>query len=418
MTGGTAPAPRIVMLDGLRGAAVMGILLMNIAAFAMPFAAYSNPANFGVPGWPDLAIWGLEFVAVDGKMRAIFSALFGASLLLVTDRAERNGASAARLHFARMAILLLIGLAHACLIWEGDILVLYALVGACAFRLRSLPIEHMLIMAGLLLGLQMAILAINYQSLTALADAAAAPGATPAALRDWHALLDAIGRPSAATLSADLALHRGSWWALVGDTSAREPHAIWAQLIFDGPETLGLMLVGMVGLRTGFLTGDWRRSTYLKVVRGTYLAGMLPLAVVAVFLLRRDFPPLETAMAGDLAMPFRWVVATGHVALVAAWFARGPTALKTRISAAGRVALTNYLGTSLLMTGIFYGWGLGLYGHVGRALLLPIVFVTWLVMLWWSSWWLDRFAYGPAEYVWRLLARGKIPPFRRRAIAS
>ncbi|WP_404712049.1 DUF418 domain-containing protein [Sphingomonas sp. MMS24-J13] len=396
----------------------MGILLMNITAFAMPFAAYANPANFGTLRWPDVAMWAFGFVIVDGKMRAIFSALFGASMLLLADRAEAAGRSPVRLHYARTAALLLIGLAHACLIWDGDILVLYALTGAVAFLFRRLETERMLVLAGLLLAGQMAIYAIHYQALAALGAAAALPDATPDVVQAWRNVLDAIGRPSPSVLATDLLIHRGPWHRLALNMTGREFDAIASELTFNGPETLGLMLLGMAGLRLGFLTGAWQRTAYLRVARTAYLIGLPLLAVSAVVLIAKGFPPLLTATLDDLDMPLRWLVATGHVALLAAWFAGGSSPLKARIVAAGRAALTNYLGTSILMTAIFDGWGLGLYGHVERWQLLPFVVGGWAAMLLWSKPWLDRFAYGPLEWLWRLLARGRIPEFRRQAIES
>ncbi len=413
-----AAGGRIVTLDGLRGMAVMGILLMNVAAFAMPFAAYDNPAAYGPLRWPDIAVWVTEFIFVDGKMRAIFSALFGASLLLIADRAEAAGGRAARIHYARMAVLLLFGLAHACLVWDGDILVLYALVGAVAFRLRRLEPERMLVLAGLLLVFQCAVLALHYQGLAALEAAATASDANREAVTAWRSVLDTIGRPSPAALATDLALHRWPWRTLAAGLAAREPGAIQAQLLFDGPETLGLMLLGMAGLRSGLLTGGWSRAACLRIARFAYGIGLPLEGGIALWPVARGFPTLQTAMLGDLALPLRWLVATGHVALLAAWFAGPASRLKGRIAAAGRAALTNYLGTSLVMTAIFDGWGLGLYGRVERWMLLPLVFAAWALMLLWSRPWLDRFAYGPLEWLWRLLARGRIPEFRRRAIAS
>jgi uncharacterized protein len=413
-----ADGGRITTLDGLRGAAVMGILLMNVTAFAMPFAAYGNPANYGTLRWPDIVMWAAGFVLVDGKMRAIFSALFGASLLLIADRAEAAGANATRIHYARSITLLLIGLAHACLIWSGDILVLYAIVGVVAFQLRRLDVAHMLILTGLLLAFQLAILGVHYQALGALADAAAAPSADPDTVQTWREVLDTIGRPSPAALITDLALHHGPWRMLVADLAAREPDAVMSELVFNGPETLGLMLLGMAALRTGFLTGAWGRKAYLRLAGMAYLVGLPLLAGIAFLLLRRGFPALPAAALSDFALPLRWLVATGHVALLAAWLGGRPSSLKTRITAAGRVALTNYLGTSLLMTALFEGWGLGLYGRVERWQLLLFVLPTWALMLLWSRPWLDRFAYGPLEWIWRLIARGQIPKIRNQAIES
>jgi uncharacterized protein len=126
MTASDEPPPRIHALDIVRGVAVMGILAMNIVAFAMPFNAYMNPAAFGSHGPADYASWLFSFIFIDGKMRGLFSFLFGASMLLVIDRAEAKGESPAGIHFRRMAWLLFFGLIHFYLIWYGDILIGYA----------------------------------------------------------------------------------------------------------------------------------------------------------------------------------------------------------------------------------------------------------------------------------------------------
>lgn len=410
---------RIVTLDGLRGAAVLGILLMNVNAFAMPFTAYDNPAVYGAMRWPDVALWTVEFVAIDGKLRAIFSALFGASLLLVAERAEAAGRSATGTSLARLATLLPFGLAHACLIWAGDILVLYALVGFVALGLRRLPVDRLLVLAVMLLVAQALILGSHYQALEALRRAAAAAWPDPDAVALWRGVLDQIGRPSAPALAADLALHRGPWRVLAATLAAREPGTILAELSFTGPETLGLMLLGMAGMKTDFLTGGWPAARYARLARRGYLIGVPPLLAMAALLAARGFPPLLAAAVTDLAaMPLRWLVALGHAAVLVRWLAGPPSPLKRRLTAAGRVAFSNYLGASLLMTSLFEGWGLGLYGRLERWMLLPVVLVAWALMLAWSGAWLARFRHGPFEWLWRSLARGRMAPLRYVAIAK
>lgn len=400
-------APRIHAIDGLRGIAVMGIVAMNITAFAMPFAAYDNPAAYGAMRPADLLLWAVNLVLVDGKMRAIFSALFGASLLIVSDRAAAAGRSPARVHYARMAWLLVFGLAHACLIWDGDILTLYALVGLLAFPLRRLAIERQLVLAGLLFVFGAAALALHYQALDALGAAAGRPGASPADVAAWRGVLDQIGRPSSPALAADLALHRGPWFDLARTRIAIEPASIFQQMLFDGPETLALMLLGMAGFRIGFLAGRWPAGRMRRIAAWAYALGLPPMAGMAWFLVRAGFPPLETSMLVNLAaMPLRWLIAIGHVALIVSWFARGPSPLKARIAAIGRTALSNYLGTSLILAGLFYG--LAFYGRLERWMLAPVMASLWIGMLAWSRPWLTRFAYGPFEWLWRSLARGKM----------
>ena len=90
-----------------------------------------------------------------------------------------------------------------------------------------------------------------------------------------------------------------------------------------------------------------------------------------------------------------------------------PTRRVSRVAAAGRMAFSNYLGTSIAMTTIFYGYGLGLFGDVGRWALYLVCIGMWAVMLLWSKPWLDRFRYGPLEWLWRSLARGKLQPMRQ-----
>src|SRR3546814_6037053 len=128
---------RLITLDALRGFAVMGILAMNIVAFAMPEMAYVSPKAYGGENPSDIAAWALGFLLFDGKMRGLFSILFGASMLLIIDRAEASGQNSGSVHYRRMAWLALFGLCHYFFIWWGDILFLYAAIGCIAFRFRA-----------------------------------------------------------------------------------------------------------------------------------------------------------------------------------------------------------------------------------------------------------------------------------------
>ncbi|WP_260582207.1 DUF418 domain-containing protein [Sphingopyxis sp. PET50] len=140
-----AATVRYESLDAIRGVAVMGILAMNIAAFALPFPAYSNPAAGGPPASLDLATWFFNFVFVDSKMRGLFSMLFGASTLLVIESAASGGRSAAGAHYSRMFWLAIFGLVHFYLIWFGDILFLYAICGLLLFLFRKLSVKALLL---------------------------------------------------------------------------------------------------------------------------------------------------------------------------------------------------------------------------------------------------------------------------------
>ena len=185
-----------------------------------------------------------------------------------------------------------------------------------------------------------------------------------------------------------------------------------------GPETLAYMLFGMAALKSGYLTGQWSDADYRRAaIRGYAIS--LPFYLLLVWLIfRSNFSVLGLfayAMAATvLIRPFMIAAVAALVILLT----RKGGWLTQRIAAAGRAAFTNYLGTSILMTGLFYGWGLGLFGELGRAQLWLVVIAMWVVMLAWSKPWLERFQYGPLEWLWRSLARGEIQPMRKKQLRA
>jgi len=413
MTAATEPPPRIVTLDIVRGVAVMGILAMNIVAFAMPFQAYMNPLAFGNEGPADIASWAFNFVFVDGKMRGLFSFLFGASMLLVIERAEAAGRSPAAIHYSRMAWLLLFGLVHFYFIWHGDILAGYAQIGLIAFFFRRKS-------TGTLIRWGIGLLVVQLLAFGGLAAGAfylqtqaAMPGAPADVVREWQGLQAELGVPAGAALAQKLALFTGPYAGIVAHQldDALEP---FVSTLMFGWETLAYFLFGMAALKNGFLRGEWDDARY----RRTALIGFgigIPVYALLGFIAYRggfDIPILlATVMAGTV--PFRPLMVVATAALVILLTRRGG-ALVARIAAAGRAAFTNYLGTSIVMTAWFYGWGFGMYGSFSRVELWVTVFAMWALMLLWSKPWLDRFQYGPFEWLWRSLSRFEPQPMRRR----
>lgn len=406
---------RFISLDVVRGIAVMGILLMNIVAFAMPFQAYGNPMAYGGNGPVDMAFWATNFVLADGKMRGLFSILFGASMLLVVQRAEASGRSSALTHYSRMTWLLFFGVIHAYTIWYGDILMLYAGVGMVAYFFRHME-THKLVTLGIILIVAQAILvgAITY-GLWVLREAALAPNASLETVATWSEMAAAFGPPPADQLAENLALYRGSYAGILGQRLGPElMQPIIGNFLFCFA-TLGLMLLGMAGLKSGFLTGEWSRETYAKCVRYGYLIGLPIQMLLALLLMRSGFDPVSLWLFDiSLQMVPDLLIILGHAALILYWVnSSAGSAFMARIAATGRAAFTNYLGTSLICTTLFYGYGFGLYGELSRASLYIVVLGVWGLMLLWSKPWLDRFRYGPLEWLWRGLARREIQPFRK-----
>lgn len=377
---------RIVALDAIRGVAVMGILCLNIIVFAMPQAAASNPRAYGLHTPIDLWVWIVDFVALDGRMRGLFSLLFGASMLLIIDRAGPRGAA---VHFRRMAALLAFGLIHAVLIWHGDILVLYAATGTLAFVFHDQRPRTLLLIG--LASLTINALVMASMPLAVLAGPAASAGFAP------------YFTPDAADIAAELALYRGGYGGIVAD-NLRELGRMLGSMWFIGTETLGYMLLGMAAYRGGMLTGQWRRRSYAAWAVAALTIGAALHALVAWWMIGRGFDLLAVA-TGMTLLPVRVPMVLGYVALILLLISPGGP-ITRRVAAAGRMAFTNYLATSVVMCLVFYGYGLGLFGHVSRATAYLFVFCMWAAMLLWSKPWLDRFAYGPLEWAWRSLARG------------
>jgi uncharacterized protein len=396
---------RILTLDVLRGIAVMGIFSVNVISFAMPEAAYLNPAAYGGASGVNLATWAANFVLIDNKMRCLFSVLFGASLLLVVERAQ----SPASVHYRRMGWLLLFGLAHYYLVWDGDILTLYAPIGMLAFAFRKMPVEGLLGAACGLLLLGLAMMAAIWNGF-AVGEVAA--HASPAALAEWRSDASMILPPTPAELAHDFAIYRGGWAAIVAHRLQSDAFGPLLNLVAFGPQTLALMLLGMAGLKSGFLTGAWEAARYRRLLLLGLAVGLPAHAAIAWWSWRSGFPPTGVFAAYSLvSVPFYLVQAAGYAAGFVLLARRGG-ALAGRLAATGRAAFTNYLGTSLVAAFLFFG-PIGLYGRLDRFHAWLVAPCLWLVMLAWSKPWLDRFRYGPFEWAWRSLSRGRLQPMRR-----
>ena len=410
----TTSPNRIVTLDIVRGVAVMGILAMNIVAFAMPIQAYFNPFAYGAASTVDIAAYAFNFVLIDGKMRGLFTFLFGASMLLVIELAEAKGESAASVTYRRQLWLLVFGAIHFYLIWFGDILMSYALVGMVAFFFRRLGVRALIAWGVALLMIQLALMAASAAHVHSLAAAVSGPSPSADAIREWNGFAADFAVPSAAKLQEMMALYLGPWTGIVHEQVGENlGDPLFFSLLF-GPETLAYMLFGMAALKSGFLTGAWAERRYERIALIGFGLTIPAYAVLCVLLFRDGFtvPGIFTWYM-SATIPLRPVMVVAYAALIIDLTRNGGW-LVDRIAAAGRAAFTNYLGTSLVMTFIFYGWGLGLFSSVGRAELWLVVIAMWVLMLAWSKPWLDRFCYGPFEWLWRSLARWQVQPLRKR----
>ncbi len=412
---------RIESLDVLRGFALLGILLLNILGFGLHSAGYFNPlVGLGDHPGLNLAIWGGVNLFFEGAMRALFSMLFGAGVMMFTT--GKSG----WLHYRRTFWLLVFGVFDAyVLLWTGDILIVYALCGALLYPLRNSRPRTLLLLAGVVIVLTSLSYAGLGEIMRAGQQAAAEIELMPEAAEDpdKQALAQSWKEFSRDFLVDDetqrieLDQRRSAY-----PTAARFSAAYMNELLlFAVPvfllwDALAMMLLGMAFYRMGLLTGDRSNAFFLRLTIGGFALGLaangweLYRAVATDYDLLIVFSYAQgTYHIGRLGMALGWM---GFVMLICrhGWM----QGLRARLAAVGRMALSNYLMHSLICLFIFTGAGLALVGVLERWALYLIVFVIWGLQLWLSPWWFERFAFGPAEWLWRTLTYGS----RQRFLAN
>jgi len=419
-------AERVPCLDILRGVAVLGILVMNVYAFAMPLAAYGNPLVMGGTDVLDIGTWFFTHLFFDQKFMSIFAMLFGAGLIIMMQRAESRAVAFGPIYYRRTFWLVVLGALHGYFIWFGDILFHYGLMGMLVFLMRKASPKTHLAMAcaalpiALLINFASSFHVESLQSEAARIEQAQAAGAVLDAkqretLGEWQDVRPLFA-PDSADIEAEVQAYRGSY---IDTLVYRVPLVAFLQFnltpVFVVWRVGGLMLIGMALMKLGVLSGERDTACYARMAYLGYGIG-IPLAVLSAVLLdRHEFDPLYTVRYGGIANYFGSIlVAFGHIGAVMVAIRSGAVrGIADRLAAVGRMALSNYLMQSLVMTTIFYGYGLGLYGQVPRfwqQLFVVALIGTQLLV---SPWWLRYFHFGPAEWLWRSLTYGQRQPMRR-----
>ncbi|MGC1549095.1 MAG: DUF418 domain-containing protein [Rhodanobacter sp.] len=418
MTGNTdshalTPIPldeRIQALDVLRGFALLGIFLMNVDYMVRPL----------VTGWGGLPanLNGLDFVAawfiytfVQGKFWTLFSLLFGMGFAVMMTRAEQAGRDFVRPYLRRSTALLGFGLIHACLIWAGDILVMYALVAfVLLLGFRRLRMNWLWRLALLLYLVPV----LNYS--VSLARTYHALHSTPAAYvqkvqereKEHQKWVDKVA------IAEPLLLH-GSYAAM----SRQRVHDLIddaGYILVEGPMILGVFLFGVWLIRSGRMVRPQAHLPFFRrMLRWTLPPGIL-LALFSAWCGTSFIPGLDTPL-GQIGLILMHIASMllclSYLSALMLWLQYpGGARVLAWLAPAGRMALTNYLLQSLISTWLFYGYGLGLAVHFSRAWQVVYVLVFYALQLLLSRWWLSRYRYGPMEWLWRYLTYLRRPPMR------
>lgn len=390
-------------VDLLRGLALLGILVMNIQLFSMPVAASINPLALGDRGTVDFAIWLASHLLFDQKFMTIFSLLFGAGIVIMTTRVAERGGQSATFHYRRMFWLLLFGLLHAYLIWDGDILVLYAVCGALVYPFRRRrPLT--LLVFGLL------VLSVN--SILMIRSGLSASDLPVDALRgigDYFA-------PGRALLQGEIAAFQGGWReqmpTRVGHSLEFHAFDLWTWGIWRAG---GLMLIGMALLKWQILTGARPTSFYATLGVIGVSTGLPIVGLGVVEMQARNWDAIYSYFLGG---QFNYwgsiLVSVGYIGAFLFVSKAGMLGgLGRRLVAVGRTAFTGYILTSIVCTLVFYGHGLGLFATVGRPGQWLVTALVWIALLIAAPLWLSRYRFGPLEWTWRSLTYGECQPWRR-----
>ncbi|MCK0127121.1 DUF418 domain-containing protein [Erythrobacter sp. F6033] len=385
---------RIVELDALRGLAVIGIVWMNVYVFALPLAAYYNPIVWGGEKAIDQLVWAISFVFIEDKFRTLFAMMFGAGCLILL---ERDGHANWRPHFARMAILFAFGIVHSVLLASNDVLRVYALAGLVLPFFATLSHRALYALAIGFLAVHVGGGIVAFGSV--VVDFYAGRLESDASLFAQRAFGD--NEPA---LRVALEWGRESFSERIVRRAGDIPAQIWT-IAGSLPINLAGMTLGMALWKDRMLAREWRMFRMQRLAALCALVSIPALLALAWWVSDEGFPgALVGPVALILSAPFDTLLALGYAALAMAFFSASGS-ITQLLASVGRLSLTNYVMSSVVLAAIFASWGFGLFGNVSRSQAFVISFVPIAAMLVWSPLWDVRFGRGPLERLWRRAAK-------------
>jgi uncharacterized protein len=384
-------------LDVLRGFALVGIITANMVLYSL-YDSLSESAKMSMSTYPiDKVLDFLELTFIEGKFYTIFSVLFGIGFSILLTRSQARSAGFRRFFLRRMSILFLIGLAHAVLVWHDDILECYAVCGALLLPFVKVRNRTIIVFAILVLATG-AVIKFT--------------GAIPR--HSFTGPREMLYARFGFTHESELArLTQGSvldiWRQNLCDWFGQVDYIISSGMIF---KIFGCFLLGFyIGRNEIYKRLENYRATIRRVAIGGLIIG-IPLNLIYAYTFSS-----EEFWVRNLAEPTAILpLSAAYACIVCLLWLNECWHRRVQIFApVGRMALTNYVGQSMICTLIFYGTGLGLGGRMGPTLYLPIAFAVYLGQIAVSRMWLVRFQFGPLEWIWRMLTYGRWVPMTKLA---
>lgn len=421
----TPPPPRLTAVDATRGLALLGIMLVNVHYFTDSFGTFysTRPTTSGgaVPAWLDEIAYFFSRAFCEGKFFPLYSLLFGAGMVLILEKCAREGGRFWAVYLRRLAVLCVIGLCHGLLLWYGDILFVYSLCGLLLLALGPLCSGRILcIIGGCLLAVGM-VMTVGCLSLQMLGGPPSAPQELPesvTSLPPGERMIELMRR-----LQGEAMLHP-AWAESEREAYVQGPYlqafivrsmsyafSVLAGLMMMSPTILGMFLLGAGLMKEKFWSGEPTRLHRLFLLLGFGLG--LPACTTGVLLARLSTGPVAH-LGLALAMAFGPLLTLGIASGVIAWVRSGQAAgLARLIAVPGRMGLSNYLLTTVLITFVAYHWGLGLWGTFGSAEQVGLCLIVYAVLIVVSHLWLSLFSVGPVEWFWKCAAYLRFVPIRK-----
>lgn len=423
---------RIKTIDMLRGIALLGILLMNIPGFSMPeysFEAFKNDPN-SINFW----VYALITIVFEGKMRAMFSIIFGAGVLLFIANKGGIGKSLTPLFYRRMFWLVMFGLVHAhLLLWFGDILYLYGVCGMLLYLVRNVNPKYLIWAIPFVAIVDFTVGTLQYQdirekriayteAIKAQSEKKTLTSYQTKALVSWREVEKSM-IPNREDAKGNTAKMKSDYSTVASYVRPMSFDYQTKYLPFEVWDVLALMVLGLVLYKWEFLDGTWSNENYWKVVKIGYGIG-LPLVIYSFYYGFKHFSTIEANLLNMEKTPIIWIrliypfqrilLSIAHLASLILIYKSGVAQnLFRRLVAVGQMAFTNYIMHTIICTLFFFGYGLNYFGELEFYQIYFVVFAIWIFQLIMSPIWLKYFLFGPLEWLWRSLTYWKIQPFKR-----
>ena len=417
----TDPRARIASIDVLRGVAVLGILAINIWGFAFPFDVANNPNLWGDYFGADQIAWWMSWVAVEGSQRAIFTMLFGASVLLFTERlaSDERRTDLKRIYYRRTYLLIAFGLINSyVLLWLGDVLFFYGVMGLLLFFVRNAKPSKLILVGTLIIVLLGLVnvggtLAWNiYEPQAAVAQEKLDRNESISpeeqmAIEIYESL--PLQPASKEELQQDIEARRGGYFtAFVPNAQNTTRYYVVYGLLSLFWESLAYMMIGMALFKLRVFDASRSTNLYVTMIVVGFALGLSVNAWEQYDSIQSNYRSTFGYWSYDIG---RMATSFGYIGLVMLickldWVPQ----VRNTLSAVGKMALSNYIAQSIICNTIFIGFGL--FGQLRFHETYYIVFAVWAVLLIWSPLWLKSFRYGPLEWLWRRLTYGQPVPIR------